>query len=234
MGTDSAAMTWIEQGALDWPTQLEDLSDPPQRLAVMGRPIRPALLRSIAIVGSRSATADGRALAAAWAAALARADFAIVSGGAFGIDAAAHQGALKVGGHTIAVLASGADVDSPRSNGALLQAIRARGSVVSEQAAGTLPVRHGFLPRNRLIAALTPATLVVQAARRSGALNTAHRAADLNRVVLAVPGAVTDPMHEGCHELIRDHQAILVAGPDEVVGLLAPLVAQASGRSTGR
>lgn len=214
---------WIEAGSDGWPTQLDQLPDPPARIGSIGLPIRPALLRSIAIVGSRGASESGRAIAAAWAGALASRGYAVVSGGAFGIDAAAHQGALRAGGHTIAVLAGGADVDSPRSNAPLLNAIRQRGTVVSEHPFGTPPARHRFLHRNRLIAALTPATLVVQAAGRSGALNTAHQAAELHRVVMAVPGVVGDPAHVGCHALIRERIAVLVATPEHVLEMLEPL-----------
>jgi DNA processing protein len=199
----------------------------------MGRPIREALLRSVAIVGSRTPTPHGRAVAARWAAELAGQGFAIVSGGAFGIDAAAHQGALQAGGHTIAVLASGADVNSPRSNRPLLEAIRTGGTVVSELPPGTPPAAHRFLHRNRLIAALAPATLVVQAAARSGALNTAHTAADLQRIVMAVPGPVDESCHAGCHALIREQIAVLVSSPDEILELLAPLTG-VQGSSTAR
>lgn len=216
-------MWWVAPGGRQWPVPVDALADPPQRLAMIGRPIRDVLPRSVAIVGSRSATPQGRALAASWAQALARQGIAVISGGAFGIDAAAHQGALRGGGHTIAVLASGADVDSPRSNRPLLDAVRQRGTVVSELPPGTLPQRHWFLHRNRLIAALAPATLVVQAASRSGALNTARHAADLNRIVMAVPGPVGDPLHAGCHDLIRDHIAELVCSPEQVEELIAPL-----------
>lgn len=234
--TAAAATRWIDPGTGEWPSQLDQLAEPPRRLAVIGRPMRAALLRSVAIVGSRHATPLGRSIAEDWSAQLAAQGFTIVSGAAFGIDAAAHRGALRAGGHTVAVLASGADVDSPQGNGALLAAVRQRGTVISERPVGAVATRSGFLRRNRIIAALAPATLVVQAARRSGALNTARQAAQLHRVVMAVPGAVTDPMHVGCHDAIRDQFAILVGSPQEVLELLTPLTAdgQASGSSTGR
>lgn len=207
-------------GSPEWPTQLDHLPDPPTGLYGWGLPVRRALHRSIAIVGSRAASPTGVALTRAWAAEFARHGYAVVSGGAFGIDAAAHEGALRAGGHTVAVLAAGVDVDSPRGNRELLAAIRARGTVVSELPPGTTPAASRFLTRNRLIAAMAPATLVVQAAARSGAMHTAVRAAEIHRVVMAVPGAPTDPAHEGCNRLIRDHVAVLVSNPQEVVELL--------------
>lgn len=213
----------LSPGGPDWPTQVDQLAEPPRQLFTIGRPIRQPLLRSVAIVGARQASGEGCATARAWAQELARLGYTVVSGGAFGIDAAAHEGALRGGGHTIAVLASGADVDSPRGNGRLLEAVRRHGSVVSEHPPGQPPARDRFLPRNRLIAALTPATLVVQAAHRSGALNTARSAAELHRIVMAVPGAVTDAAHVGCHELVREQVAILVTTPWQVAELLAPL-----------
>jgi DNA processing protein len=228
--------TAIGRGSAGWPTQLDDLATVPPELFTCGRPLRPALLRSVAIVGSRAATPHGVALATRWAAELAGRGFTIVSGGAFGIDAAAHRGALQAGGHTVAVLAAGVDIDSPRAHGGLLEVIRRRGTVVSELPLGTPPSRHGFLIRNRLIAALAPGTLVVQAAHRSGALNTARQAADLNRVVMAVPGEVTDAAHGGCHHLIRENVAVLVSSADEVAELLTPLTAPPTdqGSSTAR
>ncbi len=210
-------------GDAGWPTQLGDLAIPPAVLYVTGAPLRSALLRSVAIVGARDATPLGRRIAAQLAAELAAQGFCIVSGGAFGIDAAAHEGALAAGGHTVAVLASGVDVDSPRGNRGILQAIRERGTIVSELPPGTPPARHRFVTRNRLIAALAPGSLVVQAASRSGALATAHRAGELNRIVMAVPGAVGDEAHAGCHGLIRDHEAVLVTSSEQVRELLEPI-----------
>ena len=210
-------------GDAGWPTQVADLPVPPIVLYTAGAPLRPALLRSVAIVGARRATDDGSSMAADWASQLAAAGYGVVSGAAFGIDAAAHRGALRAGGATVAVLASGVDVPSPRSHAQLLQQIGQRGTIVSELPPGTVPARHRFLTRNRLIAALTPGTLVVQAASRSGALATARAAAGLNRVVMAVPGRVRDDAHHGCHDLIRDHIAVLVTGPGQVRELLEPL-----------
>ncbi len=230
----TAGIETLIPGDAGWPTQLDDLEAPPLMLWVRGKPLRVSLLRSLTVVGARAATGPGREIAVQWSASLASDDYTIVSGGAFGIDAAAHRGALQCRGRTVAVLAGGVDVASPRSHAELLDRVVEHGTVVSEVPPGTSPARHRFLTRNRLIAALTPATLVVQAAQRSGALATARRAAELGRIVMAVPGPVDDPVHAGCHSLIRDHVAVLVSGPDEVRELLEPIGGQSTGSSTAR
>ncbi len=222
----------LTPGTLGWPTQLDDLAVPPVVLYCRGADPRPALLRSVSIVGSRAASASGVRIARLWAQQLARQGITIVSGAAFGIDGAAHQGALAAGGATVAVLASGVDIASPRAHRAMLDQIAGRGSILSEVPLGAEPLRHRFLVRNRVIAALTPLTVVVQAAARSGALSTARQAADLHRIVVAVPGAVADPAHAGCNALIRDRVAELAASGDEIVELLDPLLRQ--GSSTAR
>lgn len=209
-------------GSPAWPTQLDRLAAPPLVLFAQGQSLRPALLRSVSVVGARAATPGGLRTASAWSQDLASRGFAVVSGGAFGIDAAAHTGALA-GGRTVAVLAAGVDVDSPRGNAALLDRIRRTGTVVSELPPGTPPARHRFVGRNRVIAALTPGTVVVEAAGRSGALATARHAHRLQRVVMAVPGPVSSALSQGCHRLIADAEAVLVAGPLEVAELLTPL-----------
>jgi DNA processing protein len=209
-------------GDTGWPRQLDDLPLPPLVLYSRGLPLRPLLLPSVTMVGSRAASADGVRAARRWSRDLACAGYTVVSGGAFGIDAAAHEGALSAG-RTVAVLASGVDVPSPAAHADLLSRIARSGALVSELPPGTRPARHRFLARNRLIAALTPGTVVVQAAPRSGALATARRAADLHRVVMAVPGSVDDPAHGGCHRLIRDAVAVLVRGPGDIAALLEPI-----------
>lgn len=217
-------ITVLVPGSGSWPTQLDHLEAPPIVLYTVGRPLRPALLRSVSVVGSRSATPAGLRTAGDWSTALSREGFTVVSGGAFGIDAAAHAGAVPPGG-TVAVLAAGVDVDSPRGNAGLLARIRREGTVVSEVPPGTAPASHRFLVRNRLIAALTPGTLVVEAALRSGALATARHAHGLHRVVMAVPGPVDSAASGGCHALIAQAEAVLVAGPADVSALLGPLSA---------
>lgn len=222
----AAGIEVLIPGDAGWPTQVDDLAAPPLVLYTRGQPLRRLLLPSVTVVGSRAATSHGCRVAQDWSRALAAAGCCVVSGAAFGIDAAAHRGALAVG-YTVAVLASGVDVASPVAHRDLLARIAACGAVVSELPPGTRPARHRFLARNRLIAALAPVTLVVQAAPRSGASATARRAADLHRVVAAVPGAVGDPAHWGCHDLIRQGIATLVRDPAEVVELVAPIGAAA-------
>ncbi|MGY1857383.1 DNA-processing protein DprA [Modestobacter sp. SYSU DS0290] len=160
--------------------------------------------RSVALVGSRAATAYGEHVAGELAHGLGERGWTTVSGGAFGIDAAAHRGALAAGAPTVAVLACGVDRAYPASHSALFSRLLDGGLLVSEWPPGCAPLRHRFLVRNRLIAALTRGTVVVEAAARSGALATAHRAGDLGRSLMVVPGPVTSAMSVGCHELLRD------------------------------
>ena len=180
--------------------------------------------RGVAVVGSRACTAYGQRVAAELALGLAEADRTVVSGAAFGVDAAAHRAALAgPGGRpTVAVLACGIDRAYPAANTGLLEAIAGRGAVVSEYPPGTSPARHRFLVRNRLIAALARGVVVVEAGRRSGTLSTAAAARHLNRVVMAVPGPVTSALSVGCHNLITAEQAVLVTGTADVLAQLWP------------
>jgi DNA processing protein len=161
--------------------------------------------RSVAIVGSRAATAYGEHVAGEFAAGLGERGWTVVSGGAYGIDGAAHRGALAVGAPTVAVLACGVDRVYPSGHGALFARIAESGLLLSEWPPGSAPHRHRFLVRNRLIAALTRGTVVVEAAARSGAQATAQRARRIGKEVMAVPGPVTSAMSVGCHELLREH-----------------------------
>jgi len=213
-------------GDSEWPTQLDDLgTSRPLVLFVRGANLRLAAIRSVAIVGARAASEYGIAVASDLAADLADRGWVVVSGGAFGIDAAAHRGCLASGGTTVAVLACGIDVPYPRANDALLRRIADEGVVVSERPPGSPPTRSLFLTRNRLIAALTRGTVVVEAAHRSGSLNTAAHARQLGRQVLAVPGPITSPMSAGVHHLLREHLETtrLVTGADEVTEELGPI-----------
>lgn len=160
--------------------------------------------RSVAVVGSRASTAYGEHVAAELGAQLGDRGWTVVSGGAYGIDAAAHRGALAAGAPTVAVLACGVDRPYPAGNGALFHRMLEDGLLVSEWPPGAAPHAHRFLVRNRLIAALTRGTVVVEAAARSGAQATAKRAVQLGRQVMVVPGPVTSAMSVGCHELLRD------------------------------
>lgn len=214
----------------DYPPALRDAPSPPIALFVAGDPTllwRPA----ISVVGSRGPTPGGRAHAAEFARAFARAGFVVGSGMAAGIDAAAHSAALEVDGATFGVLGTGPDVVYPASNAALHAQVAVRGALVSEHLPGTAPRREHFPSRNRLLAALCLGTVVIEAAERSGALITARLAAEAGREVFALPGSVRNPLARGCHRLIRDGAA-LVESSGEVVAALADAAAcQARGAS---
>ncbi len=202
----------------EWPSALMDLPEEPLALWVRGNGRLDELAASsVAIVGSRAATSYGLGVAAELAAGLADLHWGTVSGGAYGIDAAAHRGSLAAGAGTLAVLACGVDVPYPRGHDRLFSAILETGVVVSEWAPGCSPMRHRFLTRNRVIAALGRGTVVVEAAARSGALRTARDADRLGRPVLVVPGPVTSAMSVGCHELLRREGTILVTRAEEIV-----------------
>ncbi len=180
------------------------------------------LAGAVAVVGSRSATSYGEGVARTLGADLTHAGHPVVSGAAFGIDQAAHRGALAAGRPTVAVLACGADRVYPEAHRHLLEHVLGTGAVVSETPPGGAPTRVRFLARNRLIAALTRATVVVEAAVRSGALNTAGWAERLHRHVAGVPGPVTSAASQGVHQLMRRGSATLVTTGDEVRELVSP------------
>lgn len=219
---------WPE--GLDWPVDAMGNKDvremaPPWALMVRG-PARLAqsVTRAVAVVGARSASAYGLHVAGELAFALAEADVPVVSGGAYGIDAAAHQGALAAhGAPTLAVLACGPDVAYPRGNDRLLAQVADEGLVVSEVPPGCAPTRVRFLVRNRLIAGLARGTVVVEAAERSGSLSTAARTLDLGRHLMAVPGPVTSATSDGCHTLIRTGRAELVTDAADVLALVGQM-----------
>ena len=208
----------------EWPEPLTDLQETaPHCLWLHGPGHLDELVaaRAAALVGSRASTPYGEDTAATLAAAFAARGGTVVSGGAYGIDAAAHRGALAADdGATIAILAGGLDKLYPRGNTHLLERIRENHLLVSEAPPGTAPTRWRFLSRNRLIAALSQAVVVVEASWRSGALSTARRADDLSRPVGAVPGPVTSAASAGCHRLIRERGAVLITEPSELLDLL--------------
>lgn len=222
---------FVVPGDEEWPHGLDDLAglDAVQRRGgvPLGLWLRgPGHLaelaeRSVAVVGSRAATAYGNGVAADLAADLADAGLTVVSGGAFGIDAAAHRGALAVGGPSIGVVANGVDVAYPPGNARIFQALAARYLLVSELPPGSHPTRVRFLARNRLIAAVSGGTVVVEAAIRSGARNTAGWAAALNRPLMAVPGPVHSAASVGPHLMVRSGQAVLVTRAAEVLELVS-------------
>ena len=203
-------------GDPEWPRGLDDLLAPPYCLWVRG-PVDVAVAsqRSAAVVGARSATAYGEMVSTEMAAGLGERRFTIISGAAFGIDAAAHRGALATGATTIAVLAGGVERPYPSSHAALIARIVEVGAVISEVAPGSAPTKTRFLQRNRMIATMARGTVVVEAGLRSGSLNTARTAAEHGRVVVAVPGPVTSMMSAGCHEAIRSGMAQLVTDAAE-------------------
>jgi DNA processing protein len=183
--------------------------------------------RAAAVVGTRAATSYGEQVAADLVAGLAEQDVAVVSGGAYGIDGAAHRAALAVEGVTVAVLAGGLDIPYPAGHSGLLHRIGSNGLLVTEYPPGVRPARHRFLTRNRLVAAFAGAAVVVEAGLRSGAANTAAWARALGRVVGAVPGPVTSSASTGCHALLRAGAEVVTRAEDVVelvghVGELAP------------
>ena len=213
-------------GDPEWPAGLADLgTDAPPCLWLLGDP--DALSRpAVAVVGSRACSPYGAEITSTMTTELAAAGLAIVSGGAFGVDAAAHRATLVGDGVPVAVMAGGLDRFYPTGNAALLAEVARCGVVLSEVPPGSSPMRQRFLSRNRLIAALTEVTVVVEASWRSGALNTAGHAAELGRTVAAVPGPVISSTSAGCHRLIREG-AVCVTEAAEVLELLGPLDATA-------
>jgi len=209
-------------GDLEWPSQLDHLGErAPWALWVRGAAdLRMACLRSVAVVGARAATHYGEHVASVLGSDLGAAGWTVVSGGAYGIDAHAHGGALAVGGMTVGVLACGVDVAYPPRHDALFARIAADGLLVSEVPPGAAPHRGRFLVRNRLIAALTRGTVVVEAALRSGSLSTAREAESLRRIVMGVPGPVTSAMSAGVHRELRHGSAQLVESCADVLELV--------------
>ncbi|MEU9148242.1 DNA-processing protein DprA [Streptomyces sp. NPDC048349] len=211
-------------GSAEWPRQLDDLGDArPVGLWLRGRPnLRTWALRSVAVVGARACTPYGAHMAQTLAAGLAERGWIVVSGAAYGIDAAAHRGALASGGATAAVLACGVDVAYPRGHAGLLGRIAGQGLILGELAPGSHPTPSRFVLRNRVIAALTRGTVVVEAAHRSGSLVTARRAQALGRFTMGIPGPATSGLSAGVHELLRG-EAVLVTDAAEVVELVGAI-----------
>lgn len=226
------AMSALEQAALE---RLHEWEHGQKTQSPSGEPIPPLALwvtgpadlaslgvRSVGIVGARSATRYGEQVAMDLAHGLTRRGFAVVSGGAYGIDAAAHRGALAAGGTTVLISAGGLDSPYPPSHAGLYERAAATGLVVSESPPGSTPQRRRFLTRNRLIATLATGTVVVEASLRSGASNTAGHCRRIQRPLMAVPGPVTSPVSAGCHALINaDVQpARLITGVADVLALI--------------
>ncbi|MEY3215054.1 MAG: hypothetical protein RLZZ82_288 [Actinomycetota bacterium] len=200
----------------DWPEQLNDLAAPPIGLVLKGN-ISALHQPSLAIVGTRNPTSYGARIAGDFAAGFADREWAIVSGGAYGIDSYAHKGALIAEGVTVAVVASGIDINYPAGNTRLFAEICESGAMVTEFMPGHRALPNRFLTRNRIIAALSKATLVVEAAFRSGSLRTARDAAEIFRPVMAIPGPINSPTSEGCHRLIGERAAEIVTSVADAV-----------------
>lgn len=224
---------FVVPGDAEWPESLDDLGRAPELFGRGGvpvglwvrgsRPLADVVAKSVAVVGARSCTTYGADVAAEIAAELAREGWSVISGAAFGIDQAAHRGALAAAGDTVAVLACGADRAYPQSHRSLIDRIAEEGAVVSETPLGGAPMRIRFLARNRLIAAFGQGTVVVEAAIRSGALNTATWSLGMGRVLMGVPGPVTSAPSQGVHQMIRNKDALLVTRGAEVLEAVAPV-----------
>ncbi|MFD9541678.1 DNA-processing protein DprA [Streptomyces sp. NPDC060022] len=211
-------------GDTEWPSQLDDLSDArPIGLWVRGRPdLRLWALRSVAVVGARACTPYGAHMAASIGAGLAERGWVVVSGAAFGVDGAAHRGALAAGGATMAVLACGVDVAYPRGHAELIGRMVEQGLVIGELPPSDHPTRSRFILRNRVIAALTRGTVVVEAEYRSGSLVTARSAQRLGRHTMGVPGPATSGLSAGVHELLRG-EGVLVTDASEIAELVGEI-----------
>lgn len=217
-----AGATFLTPADALWPQSVNDLAAPPIALVIKGDP-KFLTGNSLAIVGTRNPTQYGVRIAQDFAAGFVDRDWSIISGGAYGIDAAAHKGALVAEGVTVAVLAAGIDLNYPAGNARLFAEIAELGCLVSEVTPGTPAIPSRFLTRNRLIAALSNATLVVEAAFRSGSLRTARDAAELMRPVMAIPGPITSPVSEGCHRLIGERAAEIVTSVADAMEFLSPM-----------
>lgn len=217
-----AGVTVVTRADAEWPQHLDDLGPhAPHCLWIRGEAGRlTALQPAVAIVGARAATSYGEHVAMELAADLAGGGVAVVSGGAYGIDGAAHRAALMSGGVTVALLAGGVDRAYPAGHAALIGRVATHGVVVSEVPCGSAPTKWRFLQRNRLIAALTQGTVVVEAGWRSGSLNTAGHAAALGRALGAVPGPITSAASAGCHRLLREYGASCITSADDVRELI--------------
>jgi DNA processing protein len=227
-----AGVRLVVPGSPDWPGRLADLGvHAPIALWLRSpaSPAAPSFDRSIALVGARAATGYGEHVTLESSSGLVDRGFSIVSGAAYGIDGMAHRAALAANGRTMAFLAGGLDRPYPSGHSSLIDRIAESGAVYSEVPCGAAPTKWRFLQRNRLIAASAGATVVLEAGRRSGSLNTAGHASALGRALGAVPGPVTSPASAGCHRLLREYDAVCVTSAAEMAELVEP----ASGSDDG-
>lgn len=221
---------FVTPDSTEWPQSLNDLIAPPIGIIVKGRiPISP----SIAIVGTRNPTMYGARIASEFSSGFADREFSVVSGGAYGIDTHAHRGCIAAEGRTIAVIASGVDVDYPTGNARLFAEIQESGALISEVMPGVRARPERFLTRNRIIAAISLGTIVIEAAFRSGSLRTARDAAELMRIVMAVPGPITSPTSDGCHRIIGERCAEIVTSVSDAMELLEPFTLRNTGTLGG-
>jgi len=219
---DEAGATFLTPEDPRWPVKVNQLPSAPIALVVKGN-VEILTHNSFSIVGTRKPTPYGIGVATEFATGFVDRGWDIVSGGAYGIDSAAHRGALVAEGRTIAVIASGVDLHYPSGNARLFDEICENGAIISEVMPGVAALPHRFLTRNRLIAALSDATLVVEAAFRSGSLRTARDAAELMRPVMAIPGPINAPSSDGCHRLIGERAAEIVTSVADAVELISAL-----------
>jgi DNA processing protein len=201
-----------------YPALLREIADPPGLLHVIGR-VELLSAHSLAVVGSRSASQQGRRNAQAFARTFSDAGLCIVSGLALGIDAAAHEGGLAGASSSIAVLGTGANIVYPPANAELAARLAKSGCIVTEYCLDTPPLPGNFPRRNRLISGLARGVLVIEASENSGSLCTAHLAADQNREVFAVPGSIHYTMSKGCHKLIKEGAKLVESAADVLTEL---------------
>ena len=221
---------FVTPDSAEWPKNLHDLVAPP--IGFVGKGIIPTA-PSVAIVGTRNPTVYGARIASEFSSGFADREFVVVSGGAYGIDTHAHRGCIAAEGRTIAVVASGIDVDYPAGNARLFAEIQESGAIISEVMPGVRARPERFLTRNRIIAAISLGTIVIEAAFRSGSLRTARNAAELMRIVMAVPGPITSPTSDGCHRLIGERCAEIVTSVSDAMELLEPLTSRNTGTLGG-
>jgi len=220
----NAKSEFISPCDLDWPIGCDDLSAPPIGLLIRGnRSSLFDLTNSISIVGTRKPSQYGVEVTEEFAAGAVSRNYAVVSGGAFGIDTASHISTLENSGITCSVLGGGFNQIYPKENARLFSKIEERGLLISEVMPNVSAKAHRFLIRNRLIAALSKATLIIEAAYVSGSIRTARDAAEILRPVFAVPGPITSPLSDGCHRLIAERVADIATSVDEILEVVTPL-----------
>jgi len=223
---ESVGARFLTPDSPEWPPLLNDLLAPPFGLIVKGRALP---TKAVAIVGTRNPTTYGARVASEFASGFADREWAVISGGAYGIDTHAHRGSIAAEGVTCAVLASGVCVNYPSGNEKLFAEIQESGALISEVMPHVRARPERFLTRNRIIAAISLGTIVVEAAFRSGSLRTARDAAEILRIVMAVPGPITSPSSDGCHRLIGERCAEIVTSVSDALELLLPVSFQNTG-----